>query len=64
MREKLIAKIKALLNRTIENGASLYEAETAPSLKSAFNNGVESAKNYNLNRPIDNKNNEIKLIKA
>lgn len=46
MREKLIAKIKALLN------------------KSAFNNGVESAKNYNLNRPIDNKNNEIKLIKA
>lgn len=29
MKEKLIAKIKALLNRTIENGASLSEAEVA-----------------------------------
>ena len=29
MKEKLIAKIKALLNRTVENGASLSEAEIA-----------------------------------
>lgn len=46
------------------NDVKVVSLKTAPSLKSAFNNGVESAKNYNLNRPINSKNNEIKLIKA
>lgn len=36
----------------------------APSLKSAYDNGIESAKGYNLNRPIEKQNDNIKLIGA
>lgn len=60
MKEKLIAKIKALLNRTVENGASLNEAEIA--LKKQTNL-LQSITLQSLNLKTSHKKKNVKRLK-